>query len=440
MNKHHTSNGAGSHTSNGYSITANDATNIYIPDYIDTIFQRLDAQNVEQFYNSYHLWTLQQRIKTLQAEISALEQAVSDNAALMQQVQPSAIALASLAQLQASGIDDLDLLEKMLARGDTWLDHTMQLLEQCEKLDVIRGDYKQWCEHALEGAYEWMFSIDHREQTSELTQPSATEQLDLQTPTEEQLLLKLMSEDGEVTEKIPVLRQLPEAAGPITLMPSALNKKITRPLEEIEVPDTPLPVKKVTQPLEQPASEVSNVTMPMRKITQPLTHSAQNATEVSVRKTTQPLEQEEAFPEMDLPETPSTNKITLPSSELLENTEYDQQACEPVQVSDTSIEKTEEAVITPASNEEPVVRVQLLSATDETRPASTASLTERSLKKSASEEILEAVDSPSAPDTPTINGSMKLSVRTHENTMPQQMRQRGFWFWLFRVFAALLRR
>jgi hypothetical protein len=161
------------------------------PEHVSAIFARLDASDVEQFYKSYSLWSLQQRIEILQIETTALQQAIADNDRLLQEVRPSTIALASLAQFQASGVNDVDLLDRMLERGEDWLDHTIQLLKHCEELDVIGSNYTRWCENALEGAYEWIESMNERESaaTPVDTQPRAD------AATEQQLLEKLMSEE-----------------------------------------------------------------------------------------------------------------------------------------------------------------------------------------------------------------------------------------------------
>ena len=169
------------------------------PEHVSAIFARLDVADVEQFYKSYHLWSLQQRIEILRIEAEALQQAILENDMLQQQVRPSAIALASLAQFQASGVNDTDLLDRMLERGEDWLDHTIQLLRHCEELDVIGGNYTQWCENALEGAYEWIESMN--DSANETSPGDAQPKVDIAT--EEQLLQKLMSED-EQAEKLPV--------------------------------------------------------------------------------------------------------------------------------------------------------------------------------------------------------------------------------------------
>jgi hypothetical protein len=168
------------------------------PEHVSAIFARLDASDVEQFYKSYHLWSLQQRIGILRIETDALQQAIVENDRLLQQVHPSPIALASLAQLQASGVNDIELLDRMLERGEDWLDHTIQLLRHCEELDVIGGNYTQWCENALEGAYNWIESMSESANDA----PAAGAQPKADIATEEQLLQKLMSED-EQAEKLP---------------------------------------------------------------------------------------------------------------------------------------------------------------------------------------------------------------------------------------------
>ncbi len=108
---------------------------------INALFARLQPQDVEQFYQSFQLWTLQRQIETLQVEIAALKDAIAENAVSLEETRPSAIALATLAQLQSRGVDDLDLLDKMLERGESWLDHTMQLLAYCERFGVMRSNY-----------------------------------------------------------------------------------------------------------------------------------------------------------------------------------------------------------------------------------------------------------------------------------------------------------
>src|SRR5579885_1848959 len=173
------------------------------PTELARLFMLLSPQDIEQFYQSYQRWILEQRIEIQQSQIAALQQKIDQNAALMEQVRPSAIALSTLAQLQASGVADIELLDQMLERGEAWLDRTMQQLAYCERMDLIGESYTEWCRHALEGAYDWIDSIQEAETTGtatatgEASEPAATAEV-----TENLLLQKLMSDDDTENQKL----------------------------------------------------------------------------------------------------------------------------------------------------------------------------------------------------------------------------------------------
>ncbi|MBA2676909.1 MAG: hypothetical protein H0U76_00705 [Ktedonobacteraceae bacterium] len=170
---------------------------------LDQLFRRLKAEDIEQFYMAYQLWSQRQQIEQLKLQMLSLQRKIDENAASMEQYQPSAIELASLAQLQACGVADTDVLDKMLVRGEEWLDHSIQLLERCEQLDLIGGDYTQWCEHALEGAYDWIDSMSDPNLQEVNAETSKGPEISVESTievTEEQLLRKLMSEEGETPE------------------------------------------------------------------------------------------------------------------------------------------------------------------------------------------------------------------------------------------------
>ena len=132
-------------------------------DELHSLFAQLNPLDVEQFYTAYQLWNVRQRIQTLQALTDAIQRDIAENTECLEQVHPSAIALASLARLQANGVSDIALLDRMLDRGEEWLDRAIQHLEYCEKLDLISDGYTKWCEHALEGAYDWIDSMPGQE-------------------------------------------------------------------------------------------------------------------------------------------------------------------------------------------------------------------------------------------------------------------------------------
>ncbi len=162
---------------------------------VDAIYMQLKQQDIEQLYAGYQLWDLLQQIAALQCEIDALQQQIRENANCLQEVQPSAIALATLARLQANGVSDLDLLDRLLEQGEIWLDRMMQRLDYCEQLDdFIRDDYTQWCTHALEGAYDWIDSIQEGSPAAPL--PVAAEET-LAEATEELFLQKISSDEEE---------------------------------------------------------------------------------------------------------------------------------------------------------------------------------------------------------------------------------------------------
>jgi len=180
------------------------------PKILDALFTRLDAGDIEQFYQSYQSWVLQQQRVDLLRQIATLQHKVMQHAEQMQGLAPSALALASLTQLRAYGVEDIDLLERMLERGEVWLDHTIQLLIRCEQLDVIGSNYTEWCEHALEGAYDWIDSIGEDTDETSVTLAGveqggidATADISAQI-TEELILQKLMSddEDADQTERV----------------------------------------------------------------------------------------------------------------------------------------------------------------------------------------------------------------------------------------------
>ncbi len=172
---------------------------------VTAIYTRLHPQEVEQFYTGYQLWTIQQRMDCLQTNISTIQQQMAENAECMQQVQPSSLTLATLTRLQANGVNDIDLLDRLLDRGEDWLEQTMQHLTYCEEIDVIQGNYTQWCQHALEGAYEWIGSIQHTEsaastaeiQAVETSTTGTSQTSSLDEATEERLLQKLLSDEPE---------------------------------------------------------------------------------------------------------------------------------------------------------------------------------------------------------------------------------------------------
>lgn len=247
---------------------------------LDSIFSRLDPQDVEQFHQGFQRWKFEQRIATLRAEIDDLQRRLAENRAAMQQVAPSPIALASLARLQLHDVSDPALLDRLLARGDDWLDRTIEHLDYCERMGLIGEDYTQWCEHALEGAYDWIDSLNGTGSAADgVAAAEATFAGDISTPdetrpqtTEEMMLQKLMSEENdEPTYKLaavpitPVLHEddsSSEAITPISLEDNASVGEITFPthdtvtVDEIALPAQDTEAAGDSHPSEQISSDV----------------------------------------------------------------------------------------------------------------------------------------------------------------------------------------
>jgi len=217
-----------------------DATHNQPLNELSAVFAQLNPQDVEQFYASYQMWALQLRIVEVQAQIQSVSQRLAENQEQLKRIYPSAIALATLARLQANGVNDSDLLDRLLERGEAWLDRTMQHLAYCEKFDFIRDNYTDWCEHALEGAYDWIDSVAEA-QVENYSVPTPDEHSTIGTPsdasvnihvqtTEEMLLQKLMSDDEEALMLAPTLKTPTIAPLSPTKTPVAVEPEIGDPV------------------------------------------------------------------------------------------------------------------------------------------------------------------------------------------------------------------
>ncbi|MGZ3626805.1 MAG: hypothetical protein ACXVDN_03920 [Ktedonobacteraceae bacterium] len=173
-------------------------------DNFDTLFAQLNPQDVEEFYREYQCWNMQHQLEMLHVRISDVRKQISENTERIQETQPTAIELATLARLQSNGVSDIDLLDRMLERGEMWLDRTMQRLDYLEQLDdFIRDDYTQWCQHALEGAYDWIDSVldssasSQPKTTADLTTIEEVQEEELINATEELFLQKISTDEEE---------------------------------------------------------------------------------------------------------------------------------------------------------------------------------------------------------------------------------------------------
>ncbi|GCE27765.1 hypothetical protein KDA_32490 [Dictyobacter alpinus] len=385
---------------------------------IDQLFSQLSMQEVEQFYAAYQLWQKQQKAAQLQAEIHHLQSRQVQNAEQIQAVAPSAISLAALAQLRASGVEDIDLLDRMLERGEDWLDNTMQLLSRCEALNVIQGNYTQWCEHALEGAYEWMWSMDDAGLSNyfEVDLPEGQPSTSAPAATEEQLLRKLMSEPGDPgasrqTRPLPSLNE--EATTPAITMdqpePSsteAAQAEIPPALAELLGTQTE---DEVSPPTSEPAEESTDSIV--EDVEQPeIAATEQSAIAINIpveqpdnepdKTEAEPLAEEEAVnaesDPADRPETvepASEEELSLPATELPSSTdENEQNTDEPASDSDEQprVQSPEEVSTTAEPDEDPEENVPAKTQDVDHEPVEVQDIADPAATASAVEEATEA--------------------------------------------------
>lgn len=387
---------ANSQEQSEYTQTEVEHTNkpVALPEAVVTLFTHLVPAQVEQFARSYHLWTIQQRLAQVQQEIASLQQQIADNASLTESVQPSPIALATLARLQASGVENLHLLDQMLDRGDTWLDHTAQLLERCEKLDLIRGDYTRWCENALEGAYDWLDSMNDEEasqdlQSSQAIQPVAQEgenNLVIVSTTEE-LLQKLMSDDDSIEEPLqshqettsPVLEHAEAAQG---AMPSVVDDETaSAPIQEQPTVEFPVAATQVSKRITQelpPLEEEAPISL---EDMQTLPHATPEPKTISAEE----QEPEQALEEIDTrPMTPQLSISTDQDDQLLIEAP---EASTP----SSSAQAIDEPEVTDLDEEDTIELVPRRKLQESTSPAATSAKSGAALATSAPREISQPV-------------------------------------------------
>ena len=99
------------------------------------VFARLHEQDIEQFYAHYQLWVLRRRVPLLEKQVEVLREHIDENQQRLQSLRPSALAQAVLVRLQSSGVNNIELLDLMLERGEDWLDRMMQRLDYCEQVE-----------------------------------------------------------------------------------------------------------------------------------------------------------------------------------------------------------------------------------------------------------------------------------------------------------------
>lgn len=294
----------------------------YTPDEINHVFAQLQPHDVEQFYAVYQQWLRQSTIANLQAQIESLRNQIAENDLRIQQVQPSSTALSIIARLQSNGVTDPNLLDSMLDRGEAWLNSAMQHLDYCEQFDFIRGNYTEWCEHALEGAYDWIDSVQEFDVANNdkiltasmtgstptaISSPQPGEPLN--EATEEIFLQKLMSEEDvsllDTPQETSIISSTTQEVTPVTPTPledqDTTHMQATGPRAARSVSEHSI---ETHSPQEVPASSSVDVTDPTQvPLDEPSSMDSDSASisHTPVEETSAPVETISDTPAVDSP-------------------------------------------------------------------------------------------------------------------------------------------
>ncbi len=434
----------------------NEIPGLEFPEALKRLYTRLNPQDVEQFYAGYQLWHTRQQIAAIQVQVAELQQRIAENIALMQQTHPSPIALATLVRLQVSGVNDVFLLERMLERGETWLDNTMQQLDYCERFDFINGDYTQWCENALEGAYDWIDSMrdaitntpSSPEESGTTPGTDATEELFLQKLSHEAEAEEDQSSDLEITLKIPRIslpsRPMPELSD--TSEPSDMPATIPEPVDTVEASDTA--VSAAAEPMDAPVMsepEPVDILEPtsIAEISEPESVETTESVEAPVSAAVEPVEENRpveapvnAAKPVEAPEpvpvevTADAIDFSIPESVLEEDVVLvatPAEALPVVEQDDTAVEAelpATQAEVAPLTQEEPAqpaAQVAIEPDTEEIATEQETTLAEADLPDTQAEVSESAIEQETIPVETDLSGTQaKVSETSKEPVIAQQ--------------------
>jgi len=300
---------------------------------IDIVFAQLNQQDIEEFYIGYQRWNLQHQFEVLQTRLEDLRKQIVVNAERMQEVHPTAIELATLARLQSNGVSDVDLLDRMLERGELWLDRTMQRLDYLEQLDdFIRDDYTQWCQHALEGAYDWIDSVlDGKPTSLPLTETTEEEKL---TEATEELFLQKINNDEYQDESVMLETTMKRPSITIINLEESIlsTEDAPVPVEAAPTPENTTPVLEEINPVDT----ISVTELPAEEIN---IQKHETDEVVPISEEVLPAELNDAT---DITSVQSANTLSVSSAEqpnLSENLEPDEEAISVTSNSTSTIEQ-----------------------------------------------------------------------------------------------------
>ncbi len=123
---------------------------------ITQLYERIPLEAMQQVADSYIAWYVQKVTQELDAKIAALRSELEQNDKEEARLKPSAAELDAMRRLQNNNVNQVDLLDRLMEKGEEWLVLTMHRLDYFERAGLAPHDYPAWCEHALGGAYDWI--------------------------------------------------------------------------------------------------------------------------------------------------------------------------------------------------------------------------------------------------------------------------------------------
>src|SRR5215472_11327008 len=123
---------------------------------ITKLYEQIPLEAMQQVADSYMAWYIEKTTRELDSSIARLRAELEENDKKETLFKPSAAELESMRRLQSNKVNDVDLLDRLVERGEEWLVLTMHRLDYFERAGLAPSDYPAWCEHALIGAYDWI--------------------------------------------------------------------------------------------------------------------------------------------------------------------------------------------------------------------------------------------------------------------------------------------
>ncbi|HEU5369154.1 MAG TPA: hypothetical protein VFU69_11850 [Ktedonobacterales bacterium] len=123
---------------------------------ITQLYEQIPLEAMQQVADSYMTWYVDKATRQFDETIAKLRAELEENDKQEALFKPSAAELDAMRRLQANKVADVDLLDRLVGKGEEWLVLTMHRLDYFERAGLAPTDYPGWCEHALIGAYDWI--------------------------------------------------------------------------------------------------------------------------------------------------------------------------------------------------------------------------------------------------------------------------------------------